>query len=129
MNTEPLVILVEPSPAMQEVLKADLEEEFLCRVVVHESVTNVRKSVIAEPPALIVLDIETPAARRFVMDLKDDPDTGAIPVIGANLMGEKSCTVAVEVGYDSCFTADLRQLERLARKYLPPRPLQQSLAV
>jgi len=129
MDTDPLVILVEPARVMREVLKADLEEEFLCRVEVQDRVTNLRKAVVEEKPALIVLDIETPGAQRFIMDIKDDPDTTAIPVIGANLSEHKSCQVAEAAGYDACFKENLSDLKSLAGKYLSERPIHQNRAV
>jgi CheY-like chemotaxis protein len=125
----PLVIVVEPVPVMQEILKAALEEEFLCRVKVQDGVTKLREAVIEDKPALIVLDIETAGAQRFLMDLKDDPNTCTIPVIGASLSEQKSCRVAVAAGYDDCFQENLLQLESLAWKYLPARPIHQNLTM
>lgn len=129
MAEVPLVLGVEPARVMQEILKADLEEGFLCRVEVQDSVAKLREAVSEDKPALFVLDIETSGAQRFIMDIKDDPDTCTIPVIGANFSEQKSRRTAVEAGCDDCFQESLRHLEALAHKYLPKRPIHQNLAV
>lgn len=126
MEDRPLVIVVEQLPAMREVLKATLEEGFICLVEDRDSVRDLLETVKRQQPAFIVMDVELPGAKRFLAKLKDDPRFSSIPVIGADLQGllldrEDRCA-----GYDTCFTGDLVNLEGLARRYLAARPVHSS---
>lgn len=126
MEDRPLVIVVEQLPAMREVLKATLEEAFICLVEDRDSVRDLMETVKRQQPAFIVMDVELPGAKRFLANLKDDPRFSSIPVIGADLQGllldrDDRCA-----GYDICFTGDLVNLEGLARRYLAARPVHSS---
>lgn len=123
MGREPLVVVVEPVPALREVLKAALEDEFLCQVEDRDSVRNLLELVKERKPVFIVLDVELPGVTRFLNDLKDDPCLGAIPVIGANLVGRQTDREVLAAGYDACCPGDLKHLEDFARRYLAKRAM------
>jgi len=121
MGPLPLVILVEPAPALREVLKVALEDDFWCQVEDRDSVHNLLEVVRQQKPTFILLDVEVPGATRFLTALKDDPWLGSIPVIRANLVGLQTDEWILAAGYDVCFRGDLDHLEGLVRRYLAAR--------
>jgi len=122
MDGRPKILVIDPEPFIQELLKIRLEP-LRARVVFADDEKEVKKALVEQTPVIIILDILHPRldAYKFVQGLKNNPRLAAIKIIILSFKKKDPATfflynVWIEAYFEKPFLPD--QLVKKVREIL-----------
>ena len=116
-DTKPLVLLVDDSIDVHRLLSARLRHEQIRMISLMKGAETV-ETVKADPPAVILLDLDMPDMDGFevLRALKDDPATNNVPIIVlSGLNGSEDKVTAFDLGATDYVTKPFDLAELRAR--------------
>lgn len=114
-----VVLIVEDDADIQFMLRLAVELLLGTPYVFEQTAAGAMAQARATNPSLVFVDIALPGHLELLHQLKSDPETKGVPVIGINSRGMMTCAEAVRAGYDACFQAgEVDALMGKAKEYL-----------
>lgn len=118
-DVDRVVLIVEDDADIQFMLRLAVELLLGTKYTFEQTAAGALAQARAEKPSLVFVDIALPGNLELLDQLKSDPDTQNVPVIGINSRGMMTCAEAVRAGYDACFPAgEVEALMGKAKEYL-----------
>lgn len=117
------IVIVEDDPDVQFMLSLAVELLLGTQSALESNATDAFDRIKNARPHLVLLDTALADALLLLKQLKSNPETRSIPVIGINSRGLLTCAEAIREGFDACFQAgEIDDLSAKAKEYLEQRP-------